>query len=322
MSNNNIHTKEDLFASKTNRKLDIHNRYQYTSNLYGEVPISFEATVLDVHYTINDEGKINLHVKTDIDYDLKGVINITRSGTKQVENIYNIDTIKKGDIYRIVLQEDNNYSKYYWVWVPVDIDTDRTDAFITDVNRVHSCPVCGEELTSINRDKYCLNDQCPAKIKFAIRRFLQKATFEKWYIEDIVTFDKLITIGRINNIADIYTLTADEINSLESYFVESENNRGEYLVNKINRTRGTVTLFNFLNALCVPKVEGYSLKKEYIDKLQSIDNFLELISDFEYDHKYRVCLTKVAAHVLRNYFNKDSTMEYITRLIDENVFEF
>ena len=317
MNHNNfqLNNKNERFVDIPNRYIKIRNNSDFSDD------IVFEATVLNVYYTINEEGKIQLSVKTDVDYDLKSVISMTCSSCK-ISNIFNIDNIKKGDIFKIILQENHNYTGYYWVWVPVDIAVDRSNAFYTDTSKIHECPVCHEPLTNINGHKYCLNDQCPAKIKFAIRRFLQKATFETWYVEDLLVFDKLITLGRIKNIADIYSLTAEEINSLEPYFIESEANRGSYIINKINNTRGTVTLFNFINSLCVPKVDDYIIKEEGLNKVHSIDNFLELISRFNNNHDYSFCISKIAAHILRNYFNKDSTMEYITKLIDENVFDF
>jgi hypothetical protein len=318
----NINHNNKFVGSKIDDRLvNIKDRYTTINQLSDGLPISFEARILDVHYTINDEGKIQLKVKTDVDYELKSVISMTRS-SGNTKNIFNIDTIKVGDIFRIVLQEDNNFSNYYWVWVPVDIIIDRTNSFKTDVSKVEVCPVCHEVLTDINHHKYCLNDQCPAKIKFSIRRFLQKATLEEWYIEDILIFDKLITLGRIKNIADIYTLTKDEINSLDPYFVDTEANRGTYLINKINNTRGTVTLFRFINSLCVPQVDGYLIKEDGINKSHSIDNLLEILSRFTGDKDHSFCISKVAAHILRNYLNRDSTQEYITRLIEENVFEF
>ena len=224
-----------LIAPDKERLVDITNRYNYLKD-YNDLNdnIVFEATVLNVYYTINEEGKIKLAIKTDVDYELKSVISMTCSSTNNVSNIFNVNSIKKGDVFKIILKENNNYTGYEWIWVPVDISIDRTNSFKTDTSSLTTCPICHEPLTSISRQKYCLNDQCAAKIKFAIRRFLQKATFETWYIEDILIFDKLITLGRIKNIADIYTLTAEEINSLEPYFIESEANRGSYIINKIN----------------------------------------------------------------------------------------
>lgn len=326
--NNDLYTRKFLI-SKSDKKYyqeqpkyhSKHNKYVSLSTKNGGISdscnICYYATVLKITRMINDQGELIINIVTDMDYMFKSMCNLT--GNSKIDHVYNTSYMRIGDVYKVILQENNTYDKLYWVWVP-HFTNEKEERLNIDASKEHTCPVCGEDLTPLDGKKYCVNNQCPSQLRMSIRRYLQKATQCVWTVEEIITFDKLVTIGRVKYISDIYTLTAKEINSLEPYFSWSEINVGEEIVSKINSTRGTITLFNFLNSLCVPKPEGYILKKDAIDKLENISVFLNILSEFD-THEYSKYMSSVTAHILRNYFNRDSTIYYINKLIDEQVFD-
>lgn len=286
-------------------------------SLATEFAIQYYAKVLRIVKCIEDTGKISIKIITDMDKYFKSISN--EAGVPEIEHIYNTDFMCEGDIYKVILQESRGCDKLYWVWSPYHKNEQNTPTSI-NINYESICPVCKQKLTNIDGERYCVNDQCPSRLRMSIRRYLQIATKELWSIEDIVTFDKLVTLGRLKTVADIYTLTAKEINSLEPYFAYSELDLGESIVNKINNTRGTVTIFNFINSLCLPKVNGFILNKREIDKIDSIETFIVILSNNNRSEYTRYMSSK-AAYVLRKYFEKDSTMNYITKLIEEQVFD-
>ena len=316
-TNNNNTTNSTVTNTTNNSTKILLNDVNGGISLASEFSIQYYAKVLKITKYIEDTGKISIKIVTDMDKYFKSISN--EAGVSSIEHIYNTNTMREGDIYKVVLQENRNCDKLYWVWIPYHTNEENIPVNI-DINQEYICPVCKQKLTTIDHEKYCINDQCPSKLRMSIRRYLQFATKEIWTIEDIITFDKLVTLGRVKTVADIYTLSPNEINSLEPYFAYSELDLGESIVTKINNTRGTISIFNFINSLCLPKVNGFVLNKKEIDKIDSIETFLVLLANND-RNEYTRYMSGTAAYILRNYFNKESTMSYITRLIEEQVFD-
>ena len=78
------------------------------------------------------------------------------------------------------------------------------------------CPVCGFDAVRPEGEavRRCTNPECPAKIKGRIAYFAARKAMDIEGLGDVLT-EMLVDSGRVKDVADLYTLTADDISSLE-----------------------------------------------------------------------------------------------------------
>lgn len=96
----------------------------------------------------------------------------------------------------------------------VGVDTARRSADAKAVKFISHCPECGAELVRINGEAahYCPNDTgCPPQIKGRIEHFIARKAMNIMSLGP-ETVDEFYQRGLIHNIADLYDLTAIQIN--------------------------------------------------------------------------------------------------------------
>jgi DNA ligase (NAD+) len=78
------------------------------------------------------------------------------------------------------------------------------------------CPVCGTEAqqTEGEVDTYCMNIDCPARIWGSLLYFASRGVMNIEGMGDVLA-QQLLSAGLVHSIADIYTLTKDQLLSLE-----------------------------------------------------------------------------------------------------------
>ena len=96
----------------------------------------------------------------------------------------------------------------------VGVDESKRDANAKPIEFITHCPECGAELKRIEGEAahYCPNDSgCPPQIKGRIEHFIARKAMN---IDSLgpETVDAFYERGLIENIADLYTLTASQIN--------------------------------------------------------------------------------------------------------------
>ena len=95
----------------------------------------------------------------------------------------------------------------------VGVDTSRRNADAKPVQFITHCPECGAELVRYEREAahYCPNDsQCPPQIKGRIEHFIARKAMNIMTLGP-ETVDDYFQRGLIHNIADLYDLTAQQI---------------------------------------------------------------------------------------------------------------
>ena len=96
----------------------------------------------------------------------------------------------------------------------VGVDTSRRNADAKPVQFITHCPECGAELVRYEGEAahYCPNDsQCPPQIKGRIEHFIARKAMNIMTLGP-ETVDDYFQRGLIHNIADLYDLTAQQIN--------------------------------------------------------------------------------------------------------------
>ena len=97
----------------------------------------------------------------------------------------------------------------------VGVDEERREPSAVPVEFITHCPECGAPLRRNEGEAvtYCPNDSgCPPQIKGRIEHFIARKAMN---IDSLgpETVDAYYENGLINNIADLYTLTVDQINA-------------------------------------------------------------------------------------------------------------
>ncbi len=100
----------------------------------------------------------------------------------------------------------------------VGVDTKRRDSSALPVHFITHCPECGAELRRLEGEAahYCPNDAgCPPQIKGRIEHFIARKAMN---IDSLgpETVDDYYEKGYIENIADLYTLTVQQLNNYGS----------------------------------------------------------------------------------------------------------
>ncbi len=134
------------------------------------------------------------------------------------------------------------------------------------------CPVCGWEAVRPEDEavRRCTNPDCPAKVKARIGYFASRKAMD---IEGLgtVLIDMLVDSGRVKNVADIYTLTVEDIANLERKAEKS----AKKLIDQIDasKTRGLQRLLLGIDIRHVGERNAKILAKHFrsIDALQAAE---------------------------------------------------
>jgi DNA ligase (NAD+) len=173
------------------------------------------------------------------------------------------------------------------------------------------CPVCGSMAVRLDGQaaKRCMNSLCSARIKETLKHFASRNAMD---IEGMGSkvIDQLVDSGLVTSPADIYSLTVDQLASLERLAEKSASN----LVGAIEKSK-TPTFQKFLFSLGIPLVG------EYIAKLlvTSYGSIEELAS------KTREELTRIpgigpeVAQSVTRFFGEPHNIEMIEKLFASGV---
>ncbi len=169
-----------------------------------------------------------------------------------------------------------------------------------------TCPVCNSpavrpEGEAVTR---CSNTDCPAKIKARIGYFAMRKAMDIEGLGDVL-IEKLVDLGIVKNVADLYDLTVEQIAELERMAEKSATN----LINQIeaSKTRGLQRLLYGIDIRHVGERYAKILANHY----RSIDKLAEASIE-ELDAIHEIGLT-VAESVFR-WFQNPSNRELIERL--------
>ena len=131
-----------------------------------------------------------------------------------------------------------------------------------------NCPVCGEKLAKTEQEAVwrCINFDCPAQESGRIIHFSSKAAYD---IEGLgeQTVDALLDAKLITDIADLFTVTTEELLSIDRFAKIS----AEKLVRNI-ASKKTISLDRFIYALGIRHV-GQKTSRDLADFFGSLEHF-------------------------------------------------
>ena len=184
---------------------------------------------------------------------------------------------------------------------------ERRDGSETAFAMPTTCPSCGHAVSRAGGDgaaTVCVNPACPAQISRSITHFASKAAMNIDGLGPQVV-ELLLSSGKISSIADLYTLTADDISGLDRMGQKSAEN----LVNAIaaSKSRG---LERLLFALGVRQV-GEVAAEEIARKLRTVDALFSATAE---DFLAINDIGEVTARELTDFFADPAVHDLIDRL--------
>jgi len=168
------------------------------------------------------------------------------------------------------------------------------------------CPVCGSDVirTLDEVAVRCPNKQCPARLKWRIEYFASRDAMDIDHLGG-QTIDKLIEIGLIDTIADLYSLTEKDLLSLEGFKEKSVKN----LLDSIEKSKqqGLARLIYGLGIRHVGKYASQLLAAQY----HSID---ELAKKTAEELTQIHGLGEKTAEAIATFFATEENIELINKL--------
>lgn len=170
------------------------------------------------------------------------------------------------------------------------------------------CPVCGSDVirTLDEVAVRCPNIQCPARLKWRIEYFASRDAMDIDHLGG-QTIDKLIDKGLVDNIADLYYLTEEDLLSLEGFKEKSVRN----LLDSIEKSKqqGLARLIYGLGIRHVGKFAAQLLASQY----HSID---ELAKKTAEELAQIHGLGEKTAEAIATFFATEENIELIDKLRD------
>lgn len=132
-----------------------------------------------------------------------------------------------------------------------------------------SCPACGTKTHFVGEYLVCPNKKtCPPQVIGRLNKWIKELGILEWG-ESILT--KLIDAGLVKDVADIYKLTAKDIQSLDRMGEKGAKN----LLTELDKFR-TIRLENFLGGLCIDGVATSTVKSVIDAGYDTLDAILGL----------------------------------------------
>jgi DNA ligase (NAD+) len=172
---------------------------------------------------------------------------------------------------------------------------------------VKQCPICGSDVAKEDdeADYRCTGGLvCPAQRKAAIIHFTQRTAVEvKGLGESLI--DQMVDTGLVKTIADLYTLTVDDIMKLDRMAFKSAMN----IIYAIEASKQT-TLRKFLFGLGIRNA-GEGTAKRLVEHYKTLDN----ITNASEEDMLRIKdIGPIVAKNVYNFFHKDHNCKVIEKL--------
>ena len=168
------------------------------------------------------------------------------------------------------------------------------------------CPVCGSEVMREEGEAAhrCLGMSCSAKLKESIKHFASKRAMDIEGLGDKLV-DQLVEKGLVKDVADLYSLSKDDLASLERMADKSARN----IIDALNESKNA-SLGKVVYALGIRHV-GEHLAKVLVDHLGSMEK-LTAATEEELT-QIREVGPEVATSI-RKFFQQKGNLEVIQRL--------
>lgn len=168
------------------------------------------------------------------------------------------------------------------------------------------CPVCGAEAVREDDEAVirCTGIECPARLFRSLVHFCSRDAMNIDGLGPAI-IEQLLDKNMINNIADIYSLTTEQVESLDKMGEKSANN----LISAINKSKEN-SLDRLITAFGIRHI-GAKTAKVLVKRFKNINDFLKATVD---DYIFVDEVGEVMADSLVSFFSSKQTIDLINRL--------
>lgn len=255
-----------------------------------------ETLLYDITFQVGRTGAITPTA------ELEGVF---IAGTKVSRaTLHNEDFIRERDIRigdRVIIQKAGEI-------IPevVSVVTSARDGSQKPFEMIENCPECGSKLVREEgrAATYCPNGECPAQLARSLEHFVSRDAMDIAGLGEQVT-KRLLDEGLIKDVADLYTLKAEQLEGLPGMGQKSAAN----YIAAIEKSKdaGLARLLFALGIRYVGKGTAINIAEKYgdIDSVMNADTE-ELLTTEE--------VGRVIAVSIRQYFDQPKNVEVVQRL--------
>ena len=174
-----------------------------------------------------------------------------------------------------------------------------------------NCPVCGAQAVREEGEAiwHCIGIECPAKLSRGIIHFVSKDAMDITGLGEAI-IEELISRGLIQNIADIYKLTLEDIASLKKNGKKFAQN----LIDAIEKSKNK-ELYRLISALGIKHV-GVKLAKSLAKWYKTMDNLMNASVE---SLAMKADVGLITAQSIYDFFREEQTIDLINRLKSYNV---
>jgi DNA ligase (NAD+) len=175
-----------------------------------------------------------------------------------------------------------------------------------------SCPVCGGRVSKPEgeAETRCVNASCPAQLKQRIVHFGSKGALDIDGLGE-KTVDQLVDRGMVEDLADLFDLTTEEISSLDRMAGKSAQN----LVNAVQMSKEKATLPRLIYGLGIPHV-GRSAAGDLARTFGSLDR---LAAATRSDLEGLPGMGSTMAQAISDWFSVDKNERLLKQLRQEGL---
>lgn len=188
----------------------------------------------------------------------------------------------------------------------VDVLKEKRTGTEKDFEMPKKCPVCGAKAVREEGEVAirCTGIECSAK---ALRNIVHFASNEGMDIAGLgyKIVEQLLEKGLIKDIADIYSLTLEDVSSLK----KNGKKFAENLINAINESKKR-DLENLITAFGIRHV-GKKLAKDIAKKYETLDNLMNATA---FDLENKEDIGEVIASSIYDFFRQSQTIDLVKRL--------
>lgn len=169
-----------------------------------------------------------------------------------------------------------------------------------------NCPDCGEEIVRVEGEAAyrCINPNCPARLKESLLHFAARGVMDIDGLGEVLA-DQMVDRGVVRNIADLYTITLEDLLKLERMGTKS----AEKLLANIDASRKK-PLQRILNALGIPFV-GERTAQILADHFGDLD---KIISATDEELQQAEEVGPKVAHAIQQFFSHERNRKLVERL--------
>jgi len=289
--------------------IDLQNRLGYVSRAPRwatayKFPAQEELTrLLEIDFQVGRTGAITPVARLEPVF--VGGVTVSNATLHNMDEIQRMD-VRSGDTV-VVLRAGDVIPKV------VRVIKERRPENALPVKAPEKCPACGSDIEQLDDEAVmrCTGGLfCPAQRKESIKHFASRKAMDIDGLGDKLV-EQLVDQGLIENVADLYSLTLDQLASMERMGAKSAEN----ILSALDKSKST-TLAKFIYALGIREVgeaTALSLANHFGD-LQTIASATEELL-IEVNDVGPV----VATHIV-HFFSQEHNLDIIQRLNKANIY--